>query len=153
MKKQEGISLAAVLALLLAGIALTAGVGFSMKKTDQARFCGSCHLMYEAVRTHQQSVHAKLDCNECHTPEPFVPKMTFKGYSGMKDMYLNAFGDVYDVIHASDNTKVVVNDNCTRCHAMTTINVETVKPNCTDCHRQVPHLSKLPIAQRRVADE
>jgi cytochrome c nitrite reductase small subunit len=153
MKSQEGISLAAVMVILLLGIALTAGAGFTMKATDQAQFCGGCHVMYEAVRTHQQSVHAKLACNECHTPEPFVPKMTFKGYSGMKDMYKNSLGQVYDIIHASDQTRDVVNENCARCHAITTLNVETVKPYCTDCHRQVPHLSKLPIAQRRVADE
>ncbi len=153
MKKSPGIPLTTVLVILLMGIALTAGAGFSMKATDQAQFCGSCHVMYEAVRTHQHSVHAKLDCNECHTPDPFVSKMTFKSYAGMKDMYRNALGQVYDVIHATDRTKDVVNDNCTRCHAMTTLNVETVKPYCTDCHRQVPHLSKLPVAQRRVADE
>lgn len=153
MKKQEGISLVAVLAILLVGIALTAGAGFTMKATDQAEFCGSCHLMYEAVRTHQQSVHSQLACNECHTPDPFIPKMTFKTYAGMKDMYINTFGTVYDVIHASEKTKDVVNDNCTRCHTMTTLNVETVKPYCTDCHRQVPHLRSLPISQRRVADE
>ncbi len=155
MKKMKGLSLKAVLVILLVGIALSAGIGFSMKKTDEAEFCGSCHLMYEAIRTHKQSVHAELACNDCHTPEPLVSKYTFKGYAGMKDMYKNTFAEIHDVIQATDSTQSVVNDNCIRCHSMTTLNVEaeTVKENCTDCHRLVPHLRKLPIAQRRVADE
>ncbi|MFP4084003.1 MAG: cytochrome c3 family protein [Desulfonatronovibrio sp.] len=155
MKKQKGISLTAVLIILLVGIALSAGFGFSMKKTNEAEFCGSCHVMYEAVRTHKKSVHAELACNDCHIPDTPVSKYTFKAYAGMKDMYKNTFAEIHDVIHATDSTQSVVNDNCLRCHTMTTLNVEvmTVKENCTDCHRQVPHLSKLPIAERRVADE
>lgn len=157
MVVNKGRGKGAVLFLLLLGALLYAGFAFSMKSTDEPEFCGSCHLMYEAVRTHQMSAHANQDCNECHIPHQMPSKIIYKSKSGAKDMYLNTFGDVYDVIHASDSTKQVVNDNCTRCHVMTTINVgediAEAKEYCTDCHRSVPHMSKLSIAQRRVADE
>lgn len=155
--RQGGRGRVAVLFLLLAGALLYAGFGFSMKATDQPEFCGSCHVMYEAVRTHQMSVHAKLACNECHAPQEIAPKIVFKARAGAKDVYQASLGDVFDVIHALENTKQVVNDSCTRCHAMTTINVAEkvaeAKENCTGCHRSVPHMSKLPISERRVADE
>lgn len=146
-----------VLFLLLVGAFLYAGFAFSMKATDEAQFCGSCHMMYEAVRTHQMSVHAKEACNECHIPHKMPSKLIYKSMAGAKDVFKNTLGDVFDVIHASDSTKQVVNDNCSRCHTMTIINVADdigqAKGYCTDCHRGVPHMSKLPIDQRRVADE
>lgn len=157
MPKNRGRGRAAVLFLLLAGAVLYAGFGFSMKATDQPEFCGGCHFMYEAVRTHQMSVHAKLDCNECHAPQEAAHKIVFKARASAKDFYQSTLGNVFDVIHATENTKQVVNENCISCHAMTTINiadnVAEVKEYCTDCHRSVPHMSKLSIAQRRVANE
>jgi len=145
--------IAVLLVMLIVGAGLYAGAAFSMKATDQARFCGSCHVMHEAVRTHQMSLHAKLACNECHAPAKILPKMVFKTWVGTKDLYQNVFGDVFDVIHASERTKDVVNESCSECHSMTAINVTDVKQYCTDCHRSVPHMSKLPISKRRVADE
>jgi cytochrome c nitrite reductase small subunit len=157
MLKNKGRGKAAVLSLLVLGALLYAGFAFSMKATDQPEFCGSCHVMYEAVRTHQMSAHADLACNECHAPDAVVPKMLFKARAGSKDFYQNTLGDVFDVIHATDSTKEVVNQSCLNCHSMTILNVANdvfeAKPNCTDCHRSVPHMSKLPISERRVADE
>lgn len=145
--------IAVLLVMLLAGAGIYAGAAFSMKATDQVQFCGSCHMMHEAVRTHQISLHAKLACNECHAPQKPVRKMVFKTWVGTKDFYQNTLGEVFDVIHAGESTKKVVNENCSNCHTMTTINVADVKQYCTDCHRSVPHMSKLPISKRRVADE
>ena len=42
-----------VLLILICGAGLYGGAAFSMKATDQAQFYGSCHMMYEAVRSHQ----------------------------------------------------------------------------------------------------
>ncbi len=155
MKAQQGMSKTSVLIVLLMGIALTLAAGFTWRHTDQAEFCGSCHVMYEAVRTHQKSVHAKLACNDCHAPHEAMPKMVFKTYAGAKDMYKNALGDVGDLIRVTDRSRELINENCFNCHAMTGLNVgaREVKPYCTDCHRQVPHMNKLSISQRRVADE
>ncbi len=155
MDKQSGHSKTMILGILVLVAILYAVAGFSMKATDQPEFCGSCHVMYEAVRTQQNSMHANLDCNECHTPENLTEQMPFKTWTGLKDMYQNTFGDIQDVIHASDKTKKVVNENCESCHTMTALNVDSLeaKQYCADCHRQVPHFQKSPIAQRRVADD
>jgi len=153
--KQMGVAKLTLLATLLLGVALTLIAGFTYSHTDQPEFCGSCHVMYEATRTHQQSVHAELSCNECHAPHNAIPKMVFKSWAGAKDMYKNTFGEVGDIILPSDRSRQVVQDNCTNCHAMTGLNVEPVevKERCTDCHRQVPHMRSTPVAERRVADE
>lgn len=155
MNSQAGQTKTMILGILLLVAVLYAAVGFSMKATDQPEFCGSCHVMYEAVRTQQNSMHAKLDCNECHTPQDLTSKIPFKTWTGTKDMYQNTFGEIADVIHATNKTKEVVNANCENCHTMTALNVDSLeaKQYCTDCHRQVPHFSKRPIAKRRVADE
>ncbi len=142
--------------ILAAVVVLYFGTGFAMKTTDNASFCGSCHVMHEAVRTHSQSVHAELSCNECHVPQPFPKKVVNKAYLGSKDIYKNLFTEIDDVIHTSELTKDIVNNNCSECHAMTNINVEVnmdAKQYCTDCHKQVPHFPKKPIGERRVAGE
>jgi cytochrome c nitrite reductase small subunit len=146
-----------VLVLLCVGAGLFAGFAFSLQATDQPEFCGSCHVMYEPVRTQQASMHAGLACNDCHTPLAIVPQMIFKAKSGAKDIYLNTLGKVSDVTQVGTDTKEVVNANCIHCHTMT-INevaegVTAAKTYCTDCHRTVPHKSNLEIAKRRVADE
>jgi cytochrome c nitrite reductase small subunit len=132
-----------------------AGAGFSMRTTDTAPFCGSCHVMNEVVRTHQKSVHARLTCNECHAPQDsLVSKMIFKTRAGMRDIYVNTLGTVPDLIQAKPATRTVINQNCKHCHFMTNLNIDPQsKAYCTDCHRQVPHFKKIPIAQRRVANE
>ncbi len=129
--------------------------GFTMRNTDIPEFCGTCHVMHEAVRTHQQSVHAQLTCNECHAPtDAFVSKMIFKTRAGMRDIYVNTIGPIPDVVTAEAATREVINDNCASCHFMTTINLDGKAKNyCFDCHRHVPHTRKSPIASRKVTNE
>ena len=135
------------------GMLAMAGAGFAVKATDQAGFCAKCHVMAEAAWTHKNSLHAKLDCNECHTPHNLVEKLPFKTAIGLHDIRVNTFEDVANVIHATKSTKDVVQANCRRCHYPTTMNVAMdVKPYCTDCHRSVPHTNKLPISKRKAAD-
>ncbi|WP_045218318.1 cytochrome c3 family protein [Desulfonatronum thioautotrophicum] len=153
MVQPPGRRKVAVFVMLLIGAGIYAGMAFSMKATDQAEFCGSCHVMYEYVRTHQMSAHAQVACNECHAPDTAVPKMMFKAQAGSWHMYKNTFGGIADVIHAQENSREVINQSCTNCHTMTNLNVADSLENCTDCHRSVPHMSKLPISQRRVANE
>ena len=135
------------------GMLAMAGAGFAFKQTDQATFCASCHVMSEAAWTHKNSVHAKLDCNECHTPYALGEKLPFKAATGLHDIRVDKFGTVVDVIHATKDTKDVVQANCRRCHYPTTMDVAMdVKAYCTDCHRTVPHNKKLPIDRRKAAD-
>ncbi len=137
----------------IVGFLVMAGSGVAMKGTDEAAFCAGCHVMADAAWSHKTSVHAKLACNECHAPQNIVSKLPFKAVAGVSDIYSNTFHRIADVIHATPETKDVVQENCRRCHTMTTSKVAMdVKPYCTDCHRSVPHGKKLPIAQRMAAD-
>ncbi len=142
-----------MLAACLAGVLLMAGLTFGMKATDQAVFCASCHAMAEQAWAHSQSVHAKLSCNECHTPDPLARKLVFKSAAGLRDAVHNSFMTVADVIHAEPNTKAVVQENCRRCHMVTISKVAMdSKPYCIDCHRSVPHTTRTPISQRMAGD-
>ncbi len=142
-----------LLLTFVAGMIVMAGVGFAMNRTDQAAFCASCHVMSEAAWTHKMSIHADLACNECHTPHNIAQKLPFKTASGLHDITTNTFGSIADSIHATKDTKNVVQANCRRCHTATVQTVDMdVKPYCTDCHRSVPHNKKLPIDRRKAAD-
>lgn len=139
---------------VLAGVLLLSGASFTMQATDQAAFCGRCHVMAEAAWTHKKSVHAKQTCNECHAPHNLAAKMPFKARAGTHDIMVNTFGKPDDVIHATNSTKEVVQANCRRCHEAATMDVSmNVKANCTDCHRNVPHFKRIPIDKRTAADE
>jgi cytochrome c nitrite reductase small subunit len=142
------------LAGLVLGVVLYASLAYTMKATDQAQFCGNCHTMNEYVRTHQMSGHAKQACNDCHIPAGGLDRYIFKGMTGTSDSFVTVLGTVADVIHATDATRKVVNDNCKRCHETTILNVSMdSKAYCTDCHRSVPHMSKIPISRRSTANE
>lgn len=134
------------------GVAVLAGSAFAVKATDGAAFCAGCHAMSEAAWTHKQSVHRQFDCGECHLPADLVSKMPYKTQIGLHDVYVNVTG-VPDLIHSSAKMKDVVQANCRRCHAATTMDVAMdAKPYCTDCHRSVPHNKKKPIDKRKAAD-
>ncbi|OEF96730.1 cytochrome c3 family protein [Desulfuribacillus alkaliarsenatis] len=139
---------------LLVAILLYSGTAISMKATDTAEFCSSCHVMNEVVRTHQISTHANLTCNDCHAPHDILSKIPFKAKAGAKDIYINTFGEVSDVIQSTSKTKEIVNQNCLNCHDMTNKNVAMdAKDFCIDCHQTVPHFGKKPISERMVAGE
>ena len=139
---------------VLVGALAVGFAAFGMKTTDQAEFCGSCHVMSEAAWTHSQSIHAKLACNECHAPASLAHKLVFKAEAGTRDIFHNSFQRVADVIHANPNTKDVVQANCIRCHGVTVSKVAMdSKPYCVDCHRSVPHKTRTPLAKRMAADE
>ncbi|MBS4025465.1 MAG: NapC/NirT family cytochrome c [Clostridia bacterium] len=141
--------------VLMMGIFLYAGSSFAMKATGQAEFCSSCHVMNQAARTYLDSVHAGISCNDCHAPHQPLAQTTFKAKAAFDHISANISGNIDDVIHAKAHSKAVVNQNCMNCHQMTNKNVASndVKQSCTDCHRQVPHFSKKPIGERKVAGE
>ncbi|MDL2286199.1 NapC/NirT family cytochrome c [Desulfococcaceae bacterium OttesenSCG-928-F15] len=144
-----------VMLLLFVGAGLYAATTMTLKATDTPEFCASCHVMHEVVRTQQHSVHASLACNDCHLPDKGMKRLYHKAKSGAWDFYQNTLGDPPDVIHASLEMKEIINQNCNSCHVMTNLNVTSMdsKKFCTDCHRQVPHYSKSPIAERMAANE
>lgn len=125
------------------GIALFAGTAETLKATDTAEFCASCHV-YESTVTHfQESNHANLKCNDCHTPnDSKLAKYTYKAKSALGHGYMYTVNsdEIPDVIHASDSSKEVVQKNCISCHEASLENVvHDAKGSCIECHRQVPH--------------
>jgi len=140
-------------AAFVVGLVVFSVSSMTVSATDKADFCGNCHVMSEQVWTHSLSVHAKLDCNECHTPHNGVAnRMVFKTKAGLTDIVAN-YMTVPDRISATATMKNVIQDNCVRCHYETVRQVDmAVKPNCTDCHRAVPHMPKIPIDRRKAAD-
>lgn len=128
---------------IIAGILLSLLTVKTMAYTDSPGFCRSCHVMESEYTSFENSTHAELSCNECHLPhDSIVHKLFFKGRAGMTHVYFNTFGteDIPKVIHATDRTKKVVNDNCKSCHKSTLANVShNAKDNCTSCHQLVPH--------------
>lgn len=141
------------IAVFVAGMAAMGGIGFAVKGTDGAAFCGSCHAMSEAVWTHKRSVHKQFDCNECHTPANLVTKLPYKAMIGLNDIFVNTTSSVPDLIHTQDSMKDVIQANCRRCHVGSTMDVAMdAKKYCTDCHRSVPHNKKTPVDRRKAAD-
>lgn len=136
-----------------AGIFVILGSNALISATNDHPFCGSCHVMSEHVWTHQQSVHAKQTCVDCHTPQNIVGKLWEKGTLGANDIIVNTFGSTDDNIRATDGMKEIIKTNCVRCHyaSIQEVNMD-VKAFCTDCHRSVPHMNKLPIDRRRAGD-
>ncbi|UCZ52504.1 NapC/NirT family cytochrome c [Bacillus shivajii] len=138
-------SLLFILGGIFLGIVFSVGTAETMKATDSAEFCSTCHLMDTAYESFMESNHATLSCNDCHAPrDNIVSKMTFKAQAGFSHMYMNTIGanDVPDVIHAKAKSQEVINENCIDCHEAGLTNVEfhdVKNGNCIDCHRQVPH--------------
>ena len=149
---RHGPWLKAFLGGITAGVVLLAGMAMAMRYTDARPFCGSCHVMQEAARTHKMSTHANLACNDCHAPQNLAARLPFKMAEGTRDIIANMQGK--DVpVGVALRTKDVVNANCKACHAMTNMNVASMeaKPYCVDCHRSNAHMRQKPISTRTVA--
>lgn len=141
--ERRGILL--ILIGVFVGIVLFAGGSKGLEATDSPEFCSSCHIMESAHDSFMDSNHATLSCNDCHVPhDNVVSKLWYKGKAGLGHIYYNTLGTekIPDVLHATQSTEDVVNDNCMRCHepAMENLEHPDVKDRgCISCHRQVPH--------------
>lgn len=143
----------ALLASFVCGGVAVMGAGIVVKATDNGEFCGVCHSMTPSVWTHQQSIHSEQTCNDCHTPHNIVRKLPYKAKVGIHDILVTVTNSVPDTIHASDEMKMVIKENCIRCHYSTVQKVDMdVKNYCTDCHKAVPHSGKMPMSEREAAD-
>lgn len=128
---------------VFAGVVLFAGTAGSLKATDTPEFCASCHV-YESTITHfNESNHANLNCNDCHTPnDSMLGKYTYKAKSALGHGYMYTVGTdkIPNVIHATEQSREVVEQNCISCHEPSLKNIDhDAKDSCVDCHRQVPH--------------
>ena len=112
--------------------------------TGTPAFCGQCHYMEHEAKTFAQSPHRKLDCVECHLPHDNTAHYLFeKGRTGMVDVYHAAMRDYPDRIKLGADSRMMVEENCYRCHGATMSYIESAPgeapQNCLKCHSKVAH--------------
>jgi cytochrome c nitrite reductase small subunit len=144
LKKLLGIDKKMLLFIgVFAGIIVSVVTVKTLAYTDSPEFCSSCHIMTEVHDSFSDSNHAGLACGDCHLPhENMVDKYTYKAKAGMTHVYFNTLGEakIPKVLHATENSEEVINENCISCHENTLDNVShDAKDSCSSCHQAVPH--------------
>lgn len=134
---------------LLLFIGVFVGIVFSvvtvktLAYTDSAEFCSSCHIMTNVYESFSDSNHAELACADCHLPhDTLVNKYINKAKSGIGHVYYNTLGveKIPGVLHETDNSTSIINQNCIDCHQNTVENIShDAKENCSSCHEAIPH--------------
>ncbi|WP_077211328.1 cytochrome c3 family protein [Bacillus dakarensis] len=128
---------------VFAGIILSVVTIKTFAYTDSAEFCSSCHIMTNVHDSFSESTHANLACSDCHLPhDTMANKLYNKAKAGLGHVYFNTLGEdkIPDVLHATDNSEEIINDNCIGCHESTLDNVShDAKESCSSCHEAVPH--------------
>lgn len=120
--------------------------------SDEPETCINCHVMNPQFASWAHSSHREVaNCNDCHVPHDNVfNKYYFKAQDGLRHATIFTLRNEPQVILIRKEGKKAVQENCIRCHEMTTGMefLRTVKPNyhnylqdrsCVDCHRETPH--------------
>jgi cytochrome c nitrite reductase small subunit len=109
-------------------------------KSSTPEFCAQCHVMeaeYEGW-VHNGG-HRRLKCVDCHLPNDNLPRhMVWKGMEGMWDSFAFYSGRVPERIEISDSGKMILQENCRRCHEETIARISEDRP-CWQCHRRLSH--------------
>jgi cytochrome c nitrite reductase small subunit len=132
------IALVVLVVVMIGMVATGAGYAYS----DSPGFCGSCHSMEQVHSSWQASNHKQLKCTDCHLPQQnFAIKMITKAQTGMNDVYHEVLRDYPATMKLSPKGKVIVEENCMRCHQSTVQNtgMGAGGEDCTKCHRGLVH--------------
>ncbi len=112
---------------------------------SDASTCANCHVMDAAYENWFHAPHERVtECADCHLPHDNpISYWIEKSRTGAHDVYVFTTGQTPDVIRAKPETKVIIQQNCIRCHhdaaeTMLTSSMELDR-NCWDCHRNVSH--------------
>jgi cytochrome c nitrite reductase small subunit len=148
------IGLVALIAVIGAGLYVT---NFTSYLGNDPATCNNCHVMDNVYEGWYHAGHKNwTTCNDCHTPHAIIPKYLVKAQSGYHHVTAFIFGDIPDAIRAKESSRLVVQENCERCHADAIANLDwnsgyTMQETgryCFECHRSVAHgnrgLSILP---------
>ena len=131
-------------------------VGASLAATSTPRFCSSCKNMVSHVQTYDQSAHAGVNCEECHTKPGPLFFLTSK-LQDLQEPVAQLTGDYQKPIVGFVN-----NDSCRRCHTdaqlFHTITVNGIRVDhkqfiqagflCIRCHSTVAHGNSVPVGSR-----
>lgn len=162
--REMAVSRTQLLAGLLLGFLIVAGMSAGMHYTSTSRFCVSCHVHPRADSTWTMSSHYKnksgvvVHCHECHLPPSGLYRVTEKARMGLRDVAGMIFKDTdkidWDERAALYNARHYTYDSaCMRCHAdlyslgLSQKGIEahqhyekTVgEVNCINCHKAVGH--------------
>ena len=132
-----------IFAAVFLGIVLTVVTGKVLDYTDSPEFCSSCHIMTQVHESFLDSNHAHLSCSDCHLPhDNIVNKYVNKAKSGIGHVYYNTLGvdKIPKVLHTTENSKNIIQENCVDCHQNTIKNLNLdPEQSCVSCHQDVPH--------------
>ncbi len=117
--------------------------------------CANCHNMDAAYENWYHGPHEKwTECVDCHLPHqnPVIYYLE-KGRTGMHDVFVFSTGQAPAVIRAKPETKIIIQENCIRCHESTVESImmgtQAYDRHCWDCHRNVAHgargISLIPL--------
>jgi cytochrome c nitrite reductase small subunit len=134
-----------ILAGLVAGIG---GYTFIYAKgasylTNDPAACANCHVMSDYYTKWQRSSHRSVAvCNDCHTPEGFLPKYATKASNGFWHSFYFTTGNFPDNIQITPANRTVAADACLKCHEPITRSMSPGhdKPTgCLKCHGKIGH--------------
>ena len=141
-----GLLLAALTGALLGSGAYTFDYaeGTSYLSNDP-KACVNCHIMREQYDGWQKTTHhAVATCNDCHVPHDLIGKYTAKIEHGYRHSKGFTFQDFHEPIRITDKDRVIVEENCLRCHGELVSQIRLTSrdgegPGCTKCHSDVGH--------------
>ena len=123
--------------------------------TSSSSYCGSCKATAPAAEAWAGSVHAKVDCTDCHIPPGIGNQIKWRTRE-----WLNIWADYLNVPRVDQSGERPGNANCTPCHDISTIgdvhdvvrlphqrHVEISGLVCVDCHDKVSHGSRQEASQ------
>lgn len=150
-RTSRGGIMKSVLAILIGLLVIAGGYTFWYGRgasylSDDPAACKNCHIMNEHYDGWlKASHHAVATCNDCHTPAAFVPKYLVKAENGFWHSKGFTLDDFHEPIRIRKGNKVVLNENCIRCHEAMVSEMMAPRghPNegidCTHCHIVVGH--------------
>lgn len=134
------IAAVVVVVLVVVGLYVSFGPPGLFAKSGTPDFCAQCHVMEAEYETwFHNGGHRRLKCIDCHLPNDNMARhLTWKGYTGMWDVFIFYSGRVPENIQLSAHGAVLLQENCRRCHEETVAKINEDR-NCWQCHRRLSH--------------
>lgn len=115
--------------------------------TDNPAACANCHVMQSYFDAWQASSHHQAAvCNDCHTPESFIPKYFTKATNGYHHSMAFTTGNFTEPIGIRRSNHEITEQACRQCHQdivqmIDRQGTQGEEPlSCVRCHHSVGHL-------------